>query len=257
MDIALAIPSRGRVHLMPSLLKVLPARATIVVDDTDFQAYSKVVPVKQLVRRAVIPGCTSAHAKNWILDNFQEECVVLMDDDFTGVKPLVGLSKKKIVDPDNIWRIIENAASCCRDLQLGVFCWSRTMNTFLAKNNQRPFRTVQPVSSTFGVMGPARGRRLDPTAYGRADTDFTLRTLRDDRIVFTDMRFYFEHGRVFGGRGGNVGVISSEQFAEGTRQLESRWGRYVRSKKPGFRKNAYVESVSIRVRRNNPSAGNL
>ncbi len=100
----------------------------------------------------------------------------------------------------------------------------------------------------------ARGSVVSTTiSPGRADFDFTLETLLHDRILYADCRFYFDHGRIFSGLGGNVGLISDADFKLATERLHKKWGRYISTKKPGYNKGASnVQSMGIRVRRQNP-----
>jgi hypothetical protein len=85
----------------------------------------------------------------------------------------------------------------------------------------------------------------------REDLDFTLQTLLEDRIVLGDCRWYFDHGRIFSGRGGNVGLTTSEQFAHTTKDLVAKWGRFVGTSRPGFMKGQRQSTspMSIRVER--------
>ncbi len=62
------------------------------------------------------------------------------------------------------------------------------------------------------MRGPARARVWDRNLPGRSDLDFTLQTMMEDRILLADMRWYFDHGRIFSGKGGAVGIVSSAGF---------------------------------------------
>ncbi len=97
---------------------------------------------------------------------------------------------------------------------------------------------------------------FDPGLPGRADFDFTMQTLLDDRILYADVRFYFDHGRIFSGRGGNVGLLTDEMFKRSSDLLKCRWGKYVSFEKPGYAKMkaSNTQSMSARVRRHNPLA---
>ena len=89
---------------------------------------------------------------------------------------------------------------------------------------------------------------------GRADLDWTLRTLLEDRCVYADVRFYFDCGAVFSGRGGNVGLISPKQFEEASRNIRRAWGKHISFKAPGFVKSREVVSAALRVSRSNKIA---
>lgn len=244
-----AVPSRARSHNMPKLMKLLPF-AYVVVDHTEAAEYSKVVPADNLILRESIPGCTAAHAKNWITQNFADDCVVMIDDDFQFVRCLVGM-QRKITKPRDIYQIIENCWACAKDLNIGTFCWSRSANTFLMKNEFRPFRAVVPATAAFGIMGKSRYRLSDTTLPGREDIDWVLWELLENRILFADFRFYFDFGKCFSGRGGNVGVVSSDDFDKTTKAVKRRWGKYVRIERPHWGPNVKQRqtALSIRVKR--------
>ena len=249
------VPSRQRVRNMRRLLALLPD-ATVCVAKSEADEYAEVVPRKQLLLHDDLPNLVSI--RNWLNQAVQERCLVEIDDDLRCVYALVG-KRRKITDPDTIRDIIANSVQVASDLDIGVFCWNRTQNTAISDPIFQPIRFVMPVSSSFGLRGRARERKFDSGFPGRADFDFTLTTLLEDRILYADCRFYFDHGRIFSGLGGNVGLISSEEFQAGTERLHQKWGRYLSTKKPSWQKGARnVQAMSIRVRRQNPLAsGNL
>jgi hypothetical protein len=82
--------------------------------------------------------------------------------------------------------------------------------------------------------------------------DFTLQSLLEDRIVYADMRFYFDHGRSFSGSGGNAGQLSAEQFDAATERLKHKWGQCVSTEGSRLSGKRSVAAMSIRVRRRNP-----
>lgn len=213
-------------------------------------AYSAVVPSGQLLFHDNLPGIIAI--RNWLNATIQEDCLVEIDDDLRRVICQVG-KRRKITDPDSIREIIENSARVAADLGVGVFCWNRTQNTVISDPIFQPVRFVMPVSCAFGLRGQARERQFDPELPGRADFDFTMRTLLEDRILYADTRFYFDHGRILSGLGGNVGLLSSAMFAASTERLGQRWGRHISFKKPTYHKGARnTQSMSVRVRRQNP-----
>lgn len=114
---------------------------------------------------------------------------------------------------------------------------------------------TQPVFRVFGVMGKARRRHWRADIPGRADVDWTLQTMLLDRIVYADVRFFFDCGAVFSGRGGAVGMLTAEMMEASTRALKKRWGSSVSFKQPGFmKKSRDMASISMRVRRHNKTA---
>lgn len=234
---------------MKRLLALLPD-ALICVAKSEAADYAEVVPSDQLLLHEDLPGIIAI--RNWLNATIQEDCLVEVDDDLRCVYSLTG-KRRKITDPESIGEIIANSAQIAADLNIGVFCWNRTQNTVISDPVFQPVRFVMPVSCSFGLRGRARERQFDPELPGRADFDFTLRTLLKDRILYADARFYFDHGRILSGLGGNVGLLSEEAYAASTQKLQQRWGRYVSFKKPGYQKGARTTpSMSVRVRRQNP-----
>jgi len=155
-------------------------------------------------------------------------------------------------DPDAIREVIENSLRVSEDLGIGVFCWARSENSIMLDVRALPMRFVAPMAASFGIRGPARSRRYDAELSTREDVDFTLQSLLADRIVYADMRFYFQHGRSFSGTGGNAGQLTVEQFDAATARLKEKWGDFLSTEGSGFSKNRTVASMSIRVRRRNP-----
>ena len=231
------------------MIALLP-EATFCVAKSEAADYSAVVPSGQLLLHDDLPNLVAI--RNWLNETIQEDCLVQIDDDLRCVFSQVG-KRRKITDPDSIRDIIENSAQIASDLDIGVFCWNRTQNTIICDPIFQPIRFVMPMSSSFGLRGQARERQFDPDFAGRADFDFTLTTLLEDRILYADCRFYFNHGRMFSGLGGNVGLIGEADFRTATERLEAKWGRYLSTKKPSYHKGrSNVQSMSIRVRRQNP-----
>ena len=215
------------------------------------------MPENKLLLHPPLPNMPHIH--NWMVECealAKYPTLIRMDDDLRRVMALGSSRPRSITDPHEILTIIENSACVCEDLELGVFCWSRQGNTLLIGDLfQRPMRPVQPVFSAFGLMNGARRRKLDPALHGRADVDFTLRTLLEDRIVYADMRFYFDFGPAVAGSGGSAGMINQSDFAEVTKKLARRWGKYfdLSRKTSKGRGNRKRESIggNIKVLRSN------
>lgn len=244
----IVIPSRKRPHNVPHVSRLLPD-AVWCVADAEADSYAaqgaKVWPHPNI--DGLVP------TRNWILDNCEADCVVQIDDDFDCVWRLIGKAKR-LRKPEDIAQIIDNAWTISEQLDIGVFCWSRTRNTFLSEPVIKPFRFVQPIGSAYGMRGKARDRRLNPELVGRADCELTLETLRDDRILLCDSRFYFDFGYAFSGRGGNVGRVTETHMRQSEALLTQRWGKAISFKKQGYKKDQSLSTtpLSIRVKRQSP-----
>lgn len=250
LDYTIVVPSRKRVHNMPLIMELLPS-ALICIDEREYDDYAPFVPKRQLLVHE--PFDFLANAINFMMEKVESEILIEIDDDFRGVRTLTTPSRF-ITNPEEILAILENSAQVCKDLGLTTFCYSRTSNPGMVKPDFIPARPVAPVCNAFGVMGAARTRKYNPNFYGRGDVDWTLRTLLEDRAVYADMRFYFDCGAVFGGRGGNVGLVKPKMFEATTTGLKRKWGKYISFKQPSWQKNRQVAAMGIRVDRRNDTA---
>lgn len=190
---------------------------------------------------------------NWMMETIKTPTLIEIDDDFCGIYCLVG-SRRTILDPEEILAVLENSAHACEDLGCTSFCYARTRNYVMLRPEEKPISAVAPVCNAFGVMGAARHRHYDTGMLGRGDVDWTMRTLLEDRFVYADLRYYFDCGDVFGGRGGNVGLVTPERFKETSRRIRAKWGKHVSFKGPGFEKNRQVVALKIAVSRFNKTA---
>lgn len=248
LDYAIVVPSRKRPHNMPLLRSILPT-AIICVDEREIADYAHLVPEHLLLSHPPMDG--APRVINWIIDAIEDPILVLIDDDFRGVKCIVG-THRYITDPEEILAIIENAAIVCRDLGLTTFAWSRTQNTAMNKADMTPMLPQGPICNARGVMGAARHRKYDMSMHGRADVDWSLRTLLEDRCVLVDMRFFFDCGPIYAGRGGSVDLITGEQFEKASRLLKEKWGMHISFKRPNFQKSRSVQSMKVNVKRRSP-----
>lgn len=253
LNYAIVVPSLNRPKNMKHLLSLFPD-AYVTVNKSGIDIYRKVVPKKQLISH---PDMPLIETRNWILDNFQEDCVIQFNDD---IQKLVkfGNTTKTIRNPDIIRGVIINTMQCARDLDVSVFCWSVTANASMIFPQIRPFRSNAPCSShAFGVCGAARDRRFNPTFRARGDYDYTLETLLHDRLLLCDVRFSFDCGGMSRGGGGQSGTLTGEQIDKGEAALRKKWGKFVGEssvKSVSKSKKKTCKSFSFNVQRINPRA---
>lgn len=248
----IVVPSRKRPQNMAKLLGLLPG-ATICVDEREADDYADAVPRGSLLLHPPITGGPAV--RNWIIEHTEEPVLVQCDDDLVGVKVLTG-SGRTLTNPEDIRDVIENSMVACADLGLTTFCFSRVANPIVLDPDLIPVRPIQPVFGLWGVMGAARRRRYDESLRSRADLDWTLRTLLEDRIVYADMRFYFDFGSSFTNPGGNSGLVTAEDFEAAALALKQRWGKHVTFESPNYDEKRSKTAVgSIRVRRRADRAG--
>jgi hypothetical protein len=255
LDIGIVVPSRRRPHNMPRIRELLPT-AMVCIDERELAAYAPFVPSDQLLLHPPMDGF--AVVCNWIMDNVANEILVFVDDDFHHVSVMTGWRRSgrggRITDPADILQIIENAARAAHDVGSSTFCFSRTNNSTLFDIGMKP-ATVKPIlSNVFGIMGPARRRKMDPRFAGRNAIDLSIRTLLEDRFGYMDSRFYFDCGMIFGGQGGNVGLITTDKWVATTRLLKETWGAHVSLKRTALDTRGKIDTMSIKVDRSNPRA---
>jgi len=250
-DYKIIVPSRGRPHNMPKLRKLLPT-AIVTVDERELDAYRPHVPDELLLPHPPMEGLWAV--LNWAQEAITTPILFEVDDEFSGVHCLVG-SRRTIRKPEEIMAIIENAMQAAVDLDASAFCFSRSPNWMILRSDMQPIRPVQAVCCAFGMRGPARHRKYSGEFLGRADVDWTLKTLLEDRFVYADCRFYFDCGRIFSGRGGNVGMVTADRFDQTSKRLKTKWGEYISYKAPFGKKHARsVAAMRINVDRVNPTA---
>lgn len=244
----IVVPSRKRQGNMKHLRRLLP-EAYICVEDSEVDAYAKagvpedlIIPHPELKPMAAI--------RNWILDNVDSPTIVMCDDDLDYVRSLV-IKYRQLRSADDIRRIVENSLACTKDLDLGVFCWSRTGNRLYANCELVPVRPVGLMAGCFGMTGTARDRRFDIDFAARGDLECSLRTLMEDRIMYLDTRFYWHFGKVNSGVGGGVGLITKKKYEAVTQRLQDYYGPFVQL---SAQESKFGSGMKIRVRRRNPGS---
>jgi hypothetical protein len=246
-EYTIVVPSRARPGSVPKVLRLLPT-AVVCIDDRERDDYAAVTPASQLLLHP--PTETIGEVRQWILDEIPGP-VVMIDDDLRDVRPMVGVKRKPITDPDVIRVIIENGVRCATDLGLHLFSWNRNpVPMYFQPNN--PIEFAGPCAGAFGVIG--RKFRFDTSLIHGEDCDLTMQALLRDRVVLIDNRFYWQFGPVHQGEGGLQQIRTHEKIKADIDKLRKRWGSYlVLDAKPGsqaHRKRSRALSMSIRVKRN-------
>lgn len=249
----IVMPSRKRHRAAKKALAIFPT-ATITVNESELDDYRKEIPDADIVPHPDMLGLPNVI--NWCMDHFDDECLVFADDDIIACRTTVPRSRK-LTAPD-VQTVIENAMQAVVDLDLTTFCFARSPNVIVSIDPiNEPLKPTQPVCVVFGVRGAARRRKYRSELIGRADIDWALQTLMEDRVLYCDTRFYFDSGRYGKGSGGNVGLIDDKQRAKATKLLKERWGRHVRLKVLGYQQKLekrLVLPLRIGVSRKHPNA---
>lgn len=244
-DYRVVVPSRHRPENIKRLRQLFN-KFTLVIskeDEEDYKMYmgDHDITIKHQPKRVIGISAT----RKFIMDTFKEKTIVFVDDDIDRVKNMVGMRPRYYDDPDTILSVIENSIQVTRDLGISLFYFNRNPNPGHF-DMSRPFALVGGfASSVFGING--RSINFDSNLTTREDVDITLSALAKDRIIFYDMRWYFDVGRIWSGDGGNQGMRTHENEEQDMKYLYSKWSkRYI-----NFGKDVHknVTGTSIKVKR--------
>ena len=216
------IPSRQRVDTIRTHALSLFPDALVCVAQSEAPAY-RTVTRQLLVHPDAVAGI--GPLRQWILTNVDDDVVFMVDDDVSGLYSLVGTHRRRLAQPVDIRRVVENTAHCAAGAGARVFGFSQSWDV-------RKFLPQKPVALT-GWVGGAIGLIGRPAIYDtslllRADIDACLTSLLKHRLIYRDDRFGFEHRR-FGGTGGNALSRSEAQHAREIAYLKRKWGPHLKT----------------------------
>jgi TET-associated glycosyltransferase-like protein len=167
-------------------------------------------------------AATLGALRNWVLDHVDDECIVMIDDDVSGIDSLAGVHTTAISDPQDVAAILANTARCAHDVGARVFGFNQgDIRKYLP---QKPFGLSARVGGVIGLIG--RELRYDPRCALHEDLDLCLQSLLRHRIIWQDSRFVFRH-LIFAGAGGNAVSRSNAAHAEELAYLQKKWGAHV------------------------------
>lgn len=245
----------------PTLQKIILSRgrADTIITHKILKDYVIVVPDTQLeeyitLNRDIDPSHfiqipETVHGlgavRNWVLDNFIADILVMIDDD---IKTVINVMRdnmleepRKFYDPEVIDQIIWNCAVNAWESGAKLFSFNQT-------SDKRKFRPEEPfllkswVGTITGVIG--REIRFTEVNKGKVDIDASLYSLMKHRKVWIDNRFCFLNVRDTN-KGGNAEFRNSNTLYQEMKFLKRKWGRYISiSRKPKTK-----ERISLRVAR--------
>jgi hypothetical protein len=217
------IPSRGRAETLHKKALALFPDATVCVGESEADSYVKAgVPSDQIVTHPdSVVGI--GPLRQWILNAFDDRYLLQVDDDVKAVKCLAHLHLRTVTDPLSVRRIVVNAAHCADDIGASVFGFNQAWDV----RKFQPFTPFKINSWAGGVVGfVGRKHKYDTKLLLRADIDFWLRCLLEDRVTWLDDRFSFVHSR-FTGAGGNAANRSDERTKLEIDRILKRWKKHL------------------------------
>jgi hypothetical protein len=209
--------SRGRSDRVTTH-KLVP-QATLVVPENEVEAYRplglEIVPIP--------PDSIGVSAvRNWIVRRFDEEAVVMYDDDVTACRALAGLTNRYI-SPEEVTAMVENTAYCCAGAGARLFGWNQRPDPRVIARND-PFSVFNWVGGVVGVVG--KEVRWDELLKFKCDIDCCLTELMNNRIIWHEKRFCFVQKRDKN-LGGNSLFRSPERIAAEKRYLQKKWKAHI------------------------------
>lgn len=220
LNIKVVILSRGRSDSIITHKKV-PDFIPVLCPESEKELYEKAVsnPILTTPDDVIGMGCL----RNWCLDNFKEETVLMLDDDIKRCACLTGY-RTRMCDPIETMQVLINCAIMAKDAGCKVFGFSQTdIRKF---NATEPFKLSSWVSAIIGVIGRDFRFRNDKL---KVDIDFCLQNLMVNRILWQDARYDFYQLRD-NNKGGNAKFRTQKDYEESTRTLKQRWGKYINIK---------------------------
>jgi hypothetical protein len=195
-------------------------KATLVVPESQIADYAHLG-----LETVGIPdertGVSAVH--NWICDHFTEECLCMMCDDLTACICNVSLRSRRL-SVEEIEAVVDNTAHCALGAGARIFGFHQNANPINLQRND-PFGVSHWIGGFFGLIG--RPVRWDEMLKCKCDIDACLQELMENRIIWTDARFFFEHNRDHA-LGGNSLFKSSDRVAAEKRYLKTKWKSHIR-----------------------------
>jgi len=215
------IMSRGRASRV--VTHWLVPHATLVVSKDEAEAYAGVGYGLSLVTipselRGISP------VRNWIVRRFEQEVVVMYDDDVSACRTLAGLLNRGL-SPVEAEAMVENIAWSAKGAGARLFGWNQRPDPRVLQRND-PFSVVHWCGGLPGVVGKAA--RWDELLRFKRDIDCCLAELLVNRILWHESRFGFLQAREKN-LGGNSGFRSPERIEAEKRYLKSKWKAHIAS----------------------------
>lgn len=221
LGIKIVILSRSRYDIMTTQ-NLVPDWVEVVVPESQKDIYAKHISNKLITTPDNVKGL--GMLRNWCLDNFKEETIIMLDDDIINCYCLTEKKARKMTK-DKVIEILINTAIMAKDAGCGVFGFTQT--DIRKYNGTEPFRLCTWVGGVIGVIGKSLRFRNDKF---KVDIDFCLQNLLFNRIVWCDNRYYFIQYRD-NNKGGNSEFRNSQDYEKSTQSLKDKWGDYIKIKK--------------------------
>lgn len=234
-DIKIVILSRGRYNTIKTH-KLFPEWIEVVVPDNEIELYKEKISNPLIPIPHELEGL--GKVRNWCLDNFKEETLIMVDDDIDRCYCLTEKHARNISDKEELVQIIINTAIMAKEI--GTHCFGFSQTDIRKYKGYEPFTLNSWVGCVIGVIG--RDYRFRNDKY-KVDIDFCMQNLLIDRITFVDNRYYFIQNRD-NNTGGNSIFRNQEEYNKSVESLKEKWGRFLK-----ISKNKSQISIKLNVKR--------
>lgn len=230
------ILSRGRSNSI-STVNLLPDWVEVLVPESQRSDYEAAVDNPIITTPDDV--CGLGTLRNWCLDNFSEEIVIMLDDDIQKFYCLTG-AKSRAVYGEEFVQVLINTAVMAQDIGAGMFGFYQT--DIRKYKGYDPFSLCGWIGTIVGVIGRKHRFRNDKF---KVDIDYSLQNLLIERIIFMDTRYYAGNFKD-SNRGGNSEFRTRESFERSIETLEKKWGRCIKVSRDRFKGQC---KISLDVKR--------
>ena len=214
--------------------QMLPEWIEVLVPESEKEAYEANMPNPILTIPDEVEGL--GQVRNWVLDNFKEETVIMVDDDVIRMVNLSGIRTRRVEDREEVVQAMINTAIMSRDMGVHFFGYSQTdIRKF---NGTDPFKLNTWVGCVVGINGRKYRFRNDKF---KVDIDYALQNLLTDRIIFCDNRYYFYQERD-NNKGGNSLYRTEEDLERSMHDLEKKWSPFLT-----INRNKHKNNVQLKM----------
>ena len=198
----------------------MPDWIEVLVPESQKDEYEQSIPNPIVTTPDDVIGL--GRLRNWCLDNFHEETLVMVDDDINAFYRLTGAYSESVEDPEEFVQIIINTAVMAKDAGCGVFSFQQT--DIRKYNGTEPFALSTWGGTIIGVIG--RKFRFRDDKF-KVDIDFFLQNLLVNRIVWVDNRYYANNRKDLNS-GGNAEFRTEDEYNRSIETLAEKWGDCLR-----------------------------
>lgn len=239
MSIRIFCPSKGRSNNVRTL-SLIPTLA-LVVPFGEGEEYKKNYPktaVHETPKR--IKGITPT--RQWILDEFKEHDIFMIDDDVVSVRKnyFFGKGDGTISNPDAIYEIIRECFDIAKQIGSRIFSFSKIRNP-LEYNSFSPIVHTGYMNASFCGFIAGHGLEYDLSMSEGEDHYISCLTIYKYRYCLIDNRYSFVTDGNFTAIGGCNDYRTRDSMIKNTLYLRQKFGEAIQYKEP----TALKQNVNI------------